>query len=211
MLLLIGCEGESIHRGRVIDQDTGAGVAGAIVVARYMGGGSWSGAGCNRVESVVSDQDGWFAFPTNRRAGIIVTEAYKRGFWDGQPNRAAVQDTEEREKWRLAIVTWNASNTKPTLVGTEPGIYYSREHAERESGININVYVRQFEPNREERLKQLRTFQGDCAGGPRVSLGLVPALESILEEEMELGQDEAATAITRRWLERAKERSEARR
>lgn len=200
-----------MYRGRVIDQDTGAGVPGAIVVARYMGGGSWGGSGCNRAESVVSDQDGWFAFPTNSRAGIIVTEAYKRGFWRGQPNRNPMPDPEEREKWRLAIIKWNASNTRETMVGVEPGIYYSREHAERESGIRVNVYMRQFNPDREERMDQLRTFQGDCAGGPRVSLGLVPALEAILEEEIELGQTGSAIAITRRWLERAKEQLEVRR
>ena len=72
-LLVGGCDlfGEQTQRGRVLDQDTGEPIAGAIVVGRYMGGISWGGSSCNRAESAVSDAQGWFELPVDRsrRAG----------------------------------------------------------------------------------------------------------------------------------------------
>ena len=53
------------NRGRVTMQDTGMPIAGALVVGKYMGSIAWAGASCDRVESAVSDQEGWFTIPTD--------------------------------------------------------------------------------------------------------------------------------------------------
>ena len=90
-LLVGGCDlfGEQTQRGRVLDQDTGEPIAGAIVVGRYMGGISWGGSSCNRAESAVSDAQGWFELPVDRKDGRadahggiqawLSTEAIPRG------------------------------------------------------------------------------------------------------------------------------------
>ncbi|MEP7183007.1 MAG: hypothetical protein ABI886_12545, partial [Betaproteobacteria bacterium] len=97
-------------RGRAIDQDTGEGIADAIVVAQYMGGISWGGGSCNRVESAVSDADGWFLMPTDPKAGPTLIEAYHRDYVHGNPTRHAFLDDVSKGEWRVQIQKWDVDN-----------------------------------------------------------------------------------------------------
>ena len=85
------------NRGRVIDVDTGKGIAGAIVVAKYMGSRGFEGSSaCNRVESAVSDQDGWFILPDDPQAGPRLMEAYHPDYVRGYGARYAVGESAHR-------------------------------------------------------------------------------------------------------------------
>ena len=207
VLLVGGCDllGENSQRGQVLDQDTGEPIAGAIVVGRYMGGGSWAGSGCNRAESAVSDAQGWFELPVDRKDGTPMMEAYKRGYDRGNPARYAFLKSAWTREWRISVQKWNDSNTQATQVGIEPEIYRTEATAKAASGEDVNVHLRKSRGIHEERLRQLRVFQDDCAGHPRSSVGLVPFIEGILSEQMELGESEDVLDITRRRLARARD------
>lgn len=206
-LLVGGCElsGEQMQRGRVLDQDTGEPVAGAIVVGRYMGGISWGGSSCNRAESVVSDAQGWFELPVDRKDGTPMMEAYKRGYDRGNGVRYAFLKNAWTREWRISVQKWDDSNTVATQTSVEPEVYRTEATAKAASGESVNVYLRKSRGSREERLRQLRLFQDDCAGGPRTTVGLVPFIEGILSEQKELGEREDVLDITRRRLERARD------
>jgi len=206
-LLVGGCDlsGEQTQRGRVLDQDTGEPIAGAIVVGRYMGGISWGGSSCNRAESAVSDAQGWFELPVDRKDGTPLMEAYKRGYDRGNPVRYAFLNNAWTREWRISVQKWNDSNTQAVQVGVEPEVYRTEATAKVASGEDVNVHLRKSRGMQEERLRQLRIFQDDCAGHPRTSVGLVPFIEGILSEQMDLGEREDVLDITRRRLERARE------
>jgi len=206
-LLVGGCDlsGEQMQHGRVLDQDTGEPIAGAIVVGRYMGGISWGGSSCNRAESAVSDAQGWFELPVDSKDGTPLMEAYKRGYDRGNPTRHAYLANAWTREWRISVLRWDESNLVSQLVVVEPEIYRTETSAKAASGEDVNVHLRVSRGPREERLRQLRLFQADCAGRSRTTVGLVPFIEGILSEQMGLGEREDVLDITRSRLERARD------
>ena len=125
-LLVGGCDlsGERMQRGRVLDQDTGEPIAGAIVVGRYMGGISWGGSSCNRAESAVSDAQGWFELPVDRKDGTPLMEAYKRGYDRGNPTQACIPGRIAwTREWRVSVQKWNDSQHAAEIVRVEPEVY----------------------------------------------------------------------------------------
>lgn len=200
---LAGCDlaGESVHRGRVIDQDTGEPVAGAIVAGRYMGGLNWGGMSCNRAESAVTDAQGRFELPIDPREGTPLMEAYKHGYDRGGPHRHAILKTEWPREWRVVVLKWSNGNATPEIASEEPGIYRTQSAALEASGEKRDVFVRRSRSVGAERLKELHGFQKHCQGPPHVSDGMKPFLEAILREQVELGDREDAIAITQRALE----------
>lgn len=202
-LALGGCDlfGESVHRGRVIDQDTGEPVAGAVVAGRYMGGLNWGGMSCNRAESAVSDAQGWFELPIDPREGEPLMEAYKRGYDRGYPNRHAMLKNRWTREWRVAVLKWSDGNAKAEIVREEPEVYRTESSALAASGERRDVFVRRSKAAGADRLNELHGFQKHCQGPPRASDGMRPFLEAILSEQVELGDREDAIAITQRALE----------
>ncbi len=200
-LAVAGCDlaGETAQRGRVIDQDTGEPVAGAIVVGRYMGGISWGGSSCNRAESAVSDAQGWFELPVDEKAGSIEKEAYKRGYARGNRTRVAVLMNPWTREWRIAVQRWNEGGQRAERVAVEPERYWFESSAKAASGELVNVYLRRSIGTREGRIQELRGHQKNCAGPPRSSDGIVPFLEEILKEQMELGDSDGIKS-TRDWI-----------
>ncbi len=201
-----GCDffAEKVHRGRVIDQDTGEPVAGAIVAGRYVGGISFGGSSCNRAESTVSDAQGWFELPLDPKAGPLLLEAFKRGYVRGNPTRYAMPKTPSSREWRISVQKWNETNTRANVVAYEPETYPSEAAAKAVSGEDRDVFVRRAPESREQLLIALRMYQDDCAGPPRISAGLLPLSEAILSQQIEMGEDEGALDITRRRVERAR-------
>ncbi len=202
-----GCEPaaepERMQRGRVIDQDTGEPIAGAIVVGRYMGGMSWGGSSCNRAESAVSDAQGWFELPVDPKSGSMLKEAYKRGYDRGNTNRSAFQKGGS-SNWAVMVLKWDAANGRAEMVRIEPELYASEAEALAASGEKANAFLRRSGGDRQERLTQLRLYQDDCAGPPRTTAGLAPFVERILAEQIELGERPDAIDISERRLERAR-------
>jgi hypothetical protein len=204
-LLVGGCDlsGERMQRGRVLDQDTGEPIAGAIVVGRYMGGISWGGSSCNRAESAVSDAQGWFELPVDRKDGTPMMEAYKRGYDRGNAVRYAFLKNAWTREWRISVQKWDDSNMVATQIGVEPEVYRTEASAKAASGEDVNVYLRRSKGTRERRLDSLHRFQTDCAGSPQTTEGLVPLIKEIMREQVELEDDLSAIRISQRFLESA--------
>jgi hypothetical protein len=191
------CSDGDEHRGYVIDQDTNLGIPGAIVIARYMGGAAWSGSGCNRAETTVSAADGSFSFPLDDRAGKILPEAYVRGYGRGARTRKAYLANRWINQWKIVVLEWNEENTKSKIARVEPEVFYTEASAKRATGEDVNVYVRRFNHTVAQRLQQLHIIQADCAGGPKTTEGLAPALEAMLAEQVELGDSPSAIQLTK--------------
>ena len=200
-----GCDlfAEKVHRGRVIDQDTGEPVAGAIVTGRYFGGVSWGGSSCNRAESTVSDAQGWFELPLDRKAGSLHLEAFKRGYVRGSRTRLAVPKKDSRGEWQVSVQKWNEANTMVETVTIEPGIYRSEAAAKAASGEDVDVFVRRAPADRDAHIRELWGYQKDCPGPTRSSEGLVPFLQEILKDQTELG-DASGIKSTHQWIELAR-------
>ena len=200
-----GCDlfAEKVHRGRVIDQDTGEPVAGAIVTGRYFGGISWGGSSCNRAESTVSDAQGRFELPLDPKAGPLLLEAFKRGYVRGNPTRYAVPKTPSAREWRISVQKWNETNSRATVVAYESETYASEAAAKRASGEDVDVFVRKAPADRDAHIKELWGYQKDCTGPPRSSDGLLPLLQEILKDQTELG-DSSGIKSTQDWIELAR-------
>src|SRR5437879_12521052 len=132
VLLMCACSDavptDADNRGRVIDVDTGKGIAGAIVVAKYMGSRGFEGASsCNRVESAVSDQDGWFDLPDDARAGPRLMEAYHPNYVPGYRARYAVGISEH--KWQVWAQKRD-DNDKVVSINEESRVYPSKAAAQ---------------------------------------------------------------------------------
>lgn len=207
-LLLFGCapEKSQFQRGRVLDQDTGKPIAGAIVVGRYIGGVAWGGSSCNRAESTTSDEHGWFELPVDRDAGTILEAAYKRGYDPGNRIRMAFETEHGSGQWRVSIYKWDEVNRQSIIVGVDPVTYTTESAAKEASGEDTDVPMRQSTGQREIRLWKLRTYEKDCAGRPRTSAGLVPFIEAILKEQTELGDEQSRIASTQFYLDVARKR-----
>ena len=91
--LLAGCSDSAppqptVKRGQVIDQDTEKPIPGVIVVGTYEGSRGFEGASsCNRVESAVSDEDGWFTLPLDPNAGPVLLSGDAVHFQENWENR----------------------------------------------------------------------------------------------------------------------------
>src|SRR5438552_11128838 len=179
------------NRGRVIDVDTGKGIAGAIVVAKYMGSRGFEGSSaCNRVESAVSDQDGWFILPDDPQAGPRLMEAYHPDYVRGYGARYAVGECAHR--WH----GWaQKRDDNDNLVSIKEGseTYPSRAAAQVASREWIDFYMKRFHGTRERRLLELDRLvgQGICGAGPRTTRGSVPYVQAIRNEEVAIGASEA--------------------
>jgi len=188
-------------RGRVIDQDTGKPIAGAIVVGKYMGSRGFEGASsCNRVESAVSDSEGWFTLPLDPRDGGPLMEAYHRGYRWGRSPRWAEQAVDGNlAHWQIQVVEWNADNSRAKLLRYEPTIYSSQARAFEASRQEIDVYLKPFTGSREQRLDELHRVSnaGSCNASQRTTAGPVPFFEAIYAEQVALGDDSRSLELTR--------------
>ncbi len=194
-LLAGGCSEAGLapteFRGRVIDQDTGQPIAGAIVVGKYMGSRGPEGASsCNRVESAVSSQDGWFTLPLDSQAGPPLLEAYHRNYkWGKSVQKAWRGGDGNMSHWQVTVYQWDAENKKGTILRTEPTIYHSQAEALEASRENKDVYLKRSNEARSDRLQELDRLVGHgiCGGGPTSTDGAVPYVKAILAEQVELG------------------------
>jgi hypothetical protein len=203
-------------RGRVIDQDTGMPIAGALVVGKYMGSIAWGGGSCDRIESAVSDDQGWFTIPTDSNGKPPFLDAYSRGYGRGKGPRRATNGAEgDLEKWHVEIFLWDANNRQGRLVSTEPTIYRSKREAEEASRAWKDVYLRRFKGTPEERVMNLNVLSGggSCGGGPQTTSGPVTFFEAIYKELVEQGAPESHLSVIRDEIEMAqsiKARTQAR-
>lgn len=193
MLLVVACNAapppfSTESRGRVIDEETGQGIAGALVVGRYMGSIAWAGTSCDRIESATADHDGWFTIPNDSNGKSPFLEAYHRGYQRGYNVRYAVGLSAEPPKWQV----WQARRDENAVVISvvkEPTIYHSQREAQEASRERRDISLRPFKGTREERLLSLRgpSGAGICGGGAQTTAGPVEFLRAIYEEEVELG------------------------
>ena len=200
-----GCDlfAEKVHRGQVIDQDTGEPVAGAIVAGRYFGGISFGGSSCNRAESTVSDAQGWFELPLDPKAGPLLLEAFKRGYVRGSRPRFAVPKNDGSGQWQVTFQKWDEANTRVETVTFGPEVYPSEAAAKAASGQDSDVFVRRAPADRNAHVKELWGYQKDCTGPPQSSDGLLPFLQEILKDQTELG-DSSGIKSTQDWIELAR-------
>ena len=210
MLLMIGCNAappppvQAESRGRVIDEETGQGIAGAIVVGRYMGSIAWAGTSCDRIESATADQDGWFAIPNDSDGKAPFLEAYHRGYGRGYNLRYAVGLSAEPPQWQV----WQARRDEHAVVVSvvkEPTIYRSEREAQEASRQWRDISLRPFKGTREERLMSLsvQSGAGICGGGAQTTAGPIEFLEAIYREQIELNDDPSHLAGTREDIEMA--------
>jgi hypothetical protein len=194
-------------RGRVIDQDTNQGIAGAIVVATYEGSVFWGGSSCNRVESAISDAQGWFYLPTDDRSGVMLMEAYHKDYVHGRTTRHADYDP-DKDQWDVIHLQWQP-NGKAKIIGQDAKSYKTEGEALDASGEKRDVYLMKVQGDRERRLFELHRLTMSCAGRPRTSAGLVPLLTALLAEQESLGDRAESLRNTRDSLEYAKQQLEA--
>jgi hypothetical protein len=214
MLLVRAYEPESHPvRGRVVDQDTEAGIAGAIVVAEYFGRESnLVHKHCDRVESTVSDANGYYELPTDPRTDLPILSAYAPGYFRGNGlRRAAALDPENHPKqWQIVKDTWNDENTLAKTIAVEPKIYSSQREAQWASGEFRDVFLRRSRVDRLGRLQELRLMSGPayCESGASTSTGAIPLLEAILNAELNSEAPEQDIRMTREAIATAKEKNE---
>ena len=196
-------------RGRVIDQDTGQPIAGAIVVGKYMGSRGFEGASsCNRVESAVSDQNGWFTMPLDPRDGGPLMEAYHRGYKWGRSTRKAWPGADGNvHHWQVTVYQWDAENRSSKIVRTEPTIYSSEAQALEASRQELDVYLKPFTGSREQRLDELHRLHvaASCVAPQQTSAGPTPFFEALYAEEVELGDGQRSLEMTLEYIREAQE------
>jgi hypothetical protein len=194
------------NRGRVIDQDTGLPIAGALVVGRYMGSIAYAGASCDRIESAVSDDQGWFTIPTDSSGKPPFMEAYSPGYGRGKGPRTAMNGAKgDLDKWEVHVYKWDETNREGKYVSTEPTIYASKREAQEASREWKDVYLRRFKGTREERIMDLSVLSGggSCGGGPQTSSGPTAFLEAIYQEQVSLNASEDRLQLTRSTIQLA--------
>jgi hypothetical protein len=214
MLAFAACSGgapppqETVNRGQALDQDTGQPIAGVIVVGRYRGSRGLEGAtSCNRVETAVSDELGWFELPLDPEAGPLAMEGYHRDYRHGWPVRVPTcginGDSEQCQIWQDR----RDSTGNVVSIVKEPTIYHGRTEAAKAAGYGRDLYLKRFEGTREERLRELWRLTGanSCLGPPKTSRGLQPFLEAILQEQIALGDLPGKIESTNGYIEAAKD------
>jgi len=212
-LLLASCSSgtqsshDTTNRGQVLDQDTGQPIAGVIVIGTYEGSVRGSGAtSCNRVETTVSDENGWFELPLDPQAGPLWMEGYHKDYRHGYPVRVPIclegrpdqcQIWEERRDDGDQVVS----------VVKEPKIYDGEAEAAKAARYLEDLYLKRFKGTREERLQELHRLIGanSCLAAPRTSKGPIPFMEAILYEQTVLTDSQDAIRITREQMQTARE------
>ena len=201
---------ETVNRGRVIDQDTGRPIPGVVVVGTYRGSVRGSGAtSCNRVESAISDPDGWFELPLDPDAGPLSMEGYHRDYRHGWPVRVPVcgikgdGNASECQVWQQH----RDNSDRVVSVVKEPTIYHTEADAAKAARYRKDLYLRRFEGTREERLQELWRLPAanSCMARPKTSPGLLSFLEAIRQEQMALGDSSDAIRSTTQRIEMAKD------
>jgi hypothetical protein len=199
---------ETVNRGQVIDVDTELPIAGAIVVGKYSGGRGFEGASsCNRVETAVSDQNGWFELPLDPQAGFLLMEAYHHGYRHGWPIRVPTcginGDPDQCQVWQDRR---DESDHVVSIV-KEPKIYHGEAEATKASRYWQDVYLKPFNGTREQRLEELWRLPAanSCLAPPKSSPGLEPFLQAILQEQIELGDSADAIRTTKERIETVRE------
>ncbi len=209
-LLMAGCDAAppppipTESRGRIIDEETGKGIPGALVVGRYMGSIAWAGSSCDRIESATSDQDGWFTIPNDSNGKSPFLEAYHHGYARGSNPRYAVGLSAEPPKWQVWDQRRNVNGDAVSLV-KEPTIYRTEREALEASRQWRDVYLRPFKGTRGERLMSLPSGAGICGGGAQTTAGPIEFLEAILQEKIELGASESDLRHMRSIIEGAQQ------
>jgi hypothetical protein len=211
--MMAGCHGASSpplpteSRGRVIDQETGEAIPGAIVVAQYLGSIAWGGGACNRVESAIADERGEFSVPLDKRFGPLSMEAYKRGYVYGGQGRYAVKLKDDA--WQVWVAKkWDKG--KVTEVDKEPTIYRTEREAKEASREDKDVYLKKSRGTREQRLMELSGLAGQAiCGGGAIIHGPFEFLDAIYQEQLELGDREDGLRHTRSIAEMAQQDMQA--
>jgi hypothetical protein len=209
---LSACSGSApsqgtINRGQVIDQDTGQPIPGVIVVGLYIGSVRGSGASsCNRVESTVSDENGWFELPLDPNAGPLKMAGYHRDYRHGYPMRVPTCLSGRPDQCQI----WQDrrdDNDHVISVVKEPKIYPSEDEAAKAARYWDDLYLKRLDGTRDKRLYELWRLQSanSCLATPKTSQGLVPFLEAILQEELELGDSQSSIRDTKQQLAWARE------
>lgn len=183
-------QGQAIERGRVIDRDTGKPIPFAAVAATYMGSVAYRGSGCNRVEGVVADAEGWFVLPKDAQAGPIMKEAYSRGYGPAtSPRYATNLVAGDPNKWIVAIGEWDPVAKHMNTVRQEPTVYRTKAAAAVASRQFLDIYMTRFIGTPSERLMELQRLAGAaiCGGGPQTTKGPIEFLDAIYREQVELG------------------------
>ncbi len=199
---------ESVNRGRVIDQDTGQPIPGVIVVARYVGSVRGSGAtSCNRVETAVSDENGWFEVPLDPDAGPLWLDGYHKDYRRGYPVRVPTcginGDPEQCQIWQDR----RDDDDHVVSVVKEPTIYRGEAAAMKAARYWNDLYLKRFKGTREERLQELWRLPAanSCLAPPKTSQGLLPFLQAILQEQIALDDYPQKTDVTRERITFARE------
>lgn len=187
--ILAGCAEREFEpadvRGRVIDQDTQQGIPGAVVIATYEGSfGAHGASACNRIESAIADDQGWFELPVDHRAGARVLHAYHRDYVRGRPLRLAMQVAEHPGKWSVVVVQPSADNKSSSPVRVEPQVYKTRMAAKAASRENSDAYMKRVAMTDSDRQYVLQGLAVDslCAGGPQSTAGGVTLVDALLDE-----------------------------
>lgn len=195
-------------RGQVIDQDTNKPIAGVIVVGKYRGSRGFEGAtSCNRVESAVSDANGWFALPLDPEAGPLHMEGYHKGYRHGFPIRYPTCGIDgDPEKCQIWVQRRDDADTVISVV-KEPTIYHGRAEAEKAARYGQDLYLKPFSGTREQRGFELDRLVSatSCMAPPKQSSGLIPFLEAILLEQITLRESADAIRITNETLQSARD------
>jgi len=199
-------------RAQVIDQDTEQPIAGVIVVGKYRGSRGFEGASsCNRVESAVSDENGWFALPLDPEAGPLYMEGYHKDYRHGYPIRIPVcgidDDPEKCQIW----VQRRDDTDKVVSVVKQPTIYHGLEEAKKAARYFEDLYMKRSNGDRKARMDELWRLVGatSCLAPPKASQGLLPFLDAILHEQIELHDMQDAIRDTNerlRWARDALQR-----
>lgn len=202
-----------VNRGQVIDQDTGQPIPGVIVVGIYEGSVRGSGASsCNRVETTISDENGWFELPLDSKAGPLSMEGYHKDYRHGYPVRVPTcginGDPNQCQIWQDS----RDENDHVVSIVKEPMIYHGEAEATKAARYLEDLYLKRFKGTREQRLRELHRLvaANSCLATPRRSQGLIPFLEAIEREQIAMGDSRDGVRITNEQMETAKKLLEVR-
>src|SRR4030095_6287320 len=141
-----------------------------IVVGIYRGGRGFEGSStCNRVESTVSDDKGWFTLPLDSKAGPLWMEGYHPDYRHGWPVRVPDCGVNGDPNKCDVSVQRRDENGKVVSVVREPTIYNSREEAAKAARFREDLYMKRFSGTRVQRLSELSGLEAatSCLAPPK--------------------------------------------
>jgi len=199
--------GTETHR-YVVDQRDGSRVPGAIVVATWYGrGGLHQGSSCNRIESYISDADGGFTTPNDRKSGFVLMIAYKKGYEPGRPPRMAQRGVDGNfDHWQVLRYRRNVDNTSGEVESVEPTIYLSETAAQLASRQFIDVYVQKTSTVAVARLEKLHSMRvaASCGGLTLSTPGAKRYFQALYDEQVDLGDQPGELAFTNQYIDMAR-------